>query len=245
MLGDLVRRAAPPAAARSSCRLVLDARPASAMTRFAASSTSARRRRARSSSPTSGIMISASELDALARGPRRGLEDRAHLHLVDLRDCDAQAAAAVAEHRVRLVQRVRRASRPLDATPARSRPRARSSSCGRNSCSGGSSRRIVTGSPSIARKMPSKSSRCIGRILSSAARRSSVGRRRGSSRAPRRCASRRRTCARCGRGRCPRRRSSRAVRASCRRVGVGADAQPAELVGPLEDRKQYATEPVG
>mmetsp|Transcript_17127 Transcript_17127/g.40886 ORF Transcript_17127/g.40886 Transcript_17127/m.40886 type:complete len:379 (+) Transcript_17127:738-1874(+) len=32
-------------------------------------------------------------------------------------------------------------------------------SCGRNSCSGGSSRRIVTGSPSIAAKMPSKSSR--------------------------------------------------------------------------------------
>src|SRR2546427_2935278 len=32
----------------------------------------------------------------------------------------------------------------------------------RNSCSGGSSRRIVTGSPSIARKMPTKSSRWKG-----------------------------------------------------------------------------------
>ncbi len=33
------------------------------------------------------------------------------------------------------------------------------SSCGRNSCSGGSSVRIVTGKPFIARKMPSKSAR--------------------------------------------------------------------------------------
>ena len=33
---------------------------------------------------------------------------------------------------------------------------------GRNSCSGGSSSRIVTGSPSIASRMPTKSSRCSG-----------------------------------------------------------------------------------
>ena len=33
---------------------------------------------------------------------------------------------------------------------------------GRNSCSGGSSRRTVTERPSIARRMPTKSSRCIG-----------------------------------------------------------------------------------
>ena len=38
----------------------------------------------------------------------------------------------------------------------------RSSRRGRNSCSGGSSVRIVTGSPSIALKTPAKSSRCIG-----------------------------------------------------------------------------------
>ena len=36
---------------------------------------------------------------------------------------------------------------------------ASSASCGRNSCSGGSSRRIVTGRPFIALKMPTKSSR--------------------------------------------------------------------------------------
>jgi len=33
-----------------------------------------------------------------------GLEDRAHLHLIDLGEGDAEAAAAVAEHRVKLVQ---------------------------------------------------------------------------------------------------------------------------------------------
>ncbi len=42
---------------------------------------------------------------------------------------------------------------------------------GRNSCRGGSSRRMVTGSPSMARKMPSKSSCCMGRILVRALRR--------------------------------------------------------------------------
>src|SRR5882724_130612 len=42
---------------------------------------------------------------------------------------------------------------------------------GRNSCSGGSSSRTVTGSPSIARKIPTKSSRWNGRSFSSAMRR--------------------------------------------------------------------------
>ena len=45
------------------------------------------------------------------------------------------------------------------------------SSCGTNSCSGGSSRRIVTGRPLISRNMPSKSPRCIGSSLASALRR--------------------------------------------------------------------------
>ncbi len=48
-----------------------------------------------------------------------------------------------------------------------------SSRSGRNSCSGGSSRRIVTGSPAIASKIPSKSACWIGSSRSSAARRSS------------------------------------------------------------------------
>mmetsp|Transcript_32478 Transcript_32478/g.51976 ORF Transcript_32478/g.51976 Transcript_32478/m.51976 type:complete len:481 (+) Transcript_32478:363-1805(+) len=49
-----------------------------------------------------------------------------------------------------------------------------SSPSGRNSCSGGSSRRMVTGSPSMARKMPSKSPRWNGSKSASAASRSGV-----------------------------------------------------------------------
>ncbi|MNS58099.1 hypothetical protein D3C72_910060 [compost metagenome] len=64
----------------------------------------------------------------------------------------------------------RMGSSPLTRRTATS---AISSSClGRNSWSGGSSRRIVTGNPAMAWKMPRKSSRCIGRSLSRAARRS-------------------------------------------------------------------------
>ena len=61
-------------------------------------------------------------------------------------------------------------------------------SVGRNSCSGGSSRRMVTGSPSMAVKMPTKSSRCKGssfaaasRVLASSAR---IMRRTASMRSP-------------------------------------------------------------
>ena len=42
------------------------------------------------------------------------------------------------------------------------------SSCGRNSCNGGSSRRIVTGSPFIALNSPAKSSRWNGKSFASA-----------------------------------------------------------------------------
>ena len=63
----------------------------------------------------------------------------------------------MAEHRVGLVQlgdaRGARLSR-LDAEPPAATSRSSSSSCGRNSCSGGSSRRIVTGRPSMISKMP-------------------------------------------------------------------------------------------
>ena len=93
-------------------------------------------------SGTTGAPVASAGLD-------RGLEDRARLHLGDLGIGDRQAAAAVAEHRVELVQlRGARASACRPRRPSPSRPRAISASvCGRNSCSGGSSRRIVTGRP--------------------------------------------------------------------------------------------------
>ena len=56
---------------------------------------------------------------------------------------------------------------------ARSSSTARSSLLGRNSCSGGSSSRIVTGRSAIASNSPSKSSVCSGSSSASAARRCS------------------------------------------------------------------------
>ena len=74
----------------------------------------------------------------------------------------------------------------LRPRPGRPRPRARCRS-GRNSCSGGSISRIVTGSPSIASRIPRKSSRCSGSSSASAAScRPRPRRRSGSPRAARR-----------------------------------------------------------
>ena len=77
-------------------------------------------------------------------------------------------------HAARAAPRPRRSARPV-ASAARSRASSTDSSSlrGRNSCSGGSSSRIVTGRPSIASKIPSKSARWSGSSSSSAARRSS------------------------------------------------------------------------
>ena len=79
----------------------------------------------------------------------------------DLGILDAEAAAAEAEHRVELVQLVHAVGDLLDGnaellgqvgllTPG---------VFGRNSCSGGSRKRIVAGRPFSALKMPKKSSR--------------------------------------------------------------------------------------
>ena len=90
---------------------------------------------------------------------RGRLEDRARLHLGDLRIDDAEAAAAEAEHGVELVQRLDARAHALDrdAELRRPTPADPASSCGRNSCSGGSMVRMVTGRPAMARKMPTKS----------------------------------------------------------------------------------------
>ena len=122
-----------------------------------------------------------------------------------------------------------RAARRRAGAAPRHRPRTprasasiSSGSCGRNSCSGGSSSRIVTGSPAMISNSSTKSWRCIGRILASAARRPSASSARIISRIAPGCGHRRRTCARCGTGRCPRRRSG----ARCgHRAGVSALAR--------------------
>ena len=103
----------------------------------------------------------------------------------------------------------------------------------RNSCSGGSSRRIVTGRPAIASNRPSKSSCWSGSSSASASRRSSsssamiIARIFGwRSSAMNMCSVRHRPM--------PSAPSSRAFFAPSRVVGVGAHLQAAELVGPLE-----------
>ena len=96
--------------------------------------------------------------------------------------------------------------------------------CGRNSCSGGSSRRIVTGSPSIASKIPSKSARCIGSSLASARRRPPSSRATIISRiAVIRSPSKNMCSVR--QSPMPSAPKPRAMRASCGRVGVRADLE--------------------
>ena len=80
----------------------------------------------------------------------------------------------MAEHRVELVQLASRGRRSLPRIGAHRASRLRRSPprlCGRNSCSGGSSRRMVTGRPAMISNSSTKSSRCIGSSLASAARR--------------------------------------------------------------------------
>ena len=144
------------------------------------------------------------------------------------RDDQAEPDAAQAEHRVllvhpahRLQQQPRRAAASSPLASATATLTDSSVRSGRNSCSGGSISRTVTGRPSIAAKIPTKSSRCSGSSASSAACRSSVvvgqdqpldelrGGRRG-------------TCARCGTARCPAAPNRRARAASS---GVSALAR--------------------
>ena len=166
-----------------------------------------------------------------------------------------EPAAAVAEHRVGLAQRVDLGDASRRARPcapglmpsASSRARSSSSSryslgLARNSCSGGSSRRMVTGSPSIARKMPMKSSRWKGRSLSSAACRAAgsaamiISRTIGMRSAAKNMCSVRTSPM-------PSAPNSRALRASSGRVGVGPHAERAVAVGPGQKLLELVAQP--
>jgi hypothetical protein len=65
----------------------------------------------------------------------------------------------MAEHRVELVQLVHAVDDLLDRDAELLREVGLLPSCGRNSCSGGSRKRMVAGKPFSALKMPKKSSR--------------------------------------------------------------------------------------
>ena len=190
-------------------------------------------------------MISSSggspERSRTARAARKIARD---LHLVDLRVEDRRAGTPrVPSIGFVSCSECTRSSVLLEllevvasARCARARPRcATSSTPGRNSCSGGSSRRIVTGRPAISSKRPSKSCCWSGSSSSSAARRSSsvsamiIARIFGwRSAAMNMCSVRQRPM--------PSAPNSRALRGVLGRVGVGAHAERAQLVGPAEHR---------
>ena len=107
----LARRSRPAVSAARGTSIMV---PTRYSTRHAAPSrmtSSATRRttaawslRARSTCPTSGIMISGTTFMPFAATSHGGLEDGARLHRGDLGIGDAEAAAAVPEHGVELVQ---------------------------------------------------------------------------------------------------------------------------------------------
>ena len=163
--------------------------------------------------PTSGIMISDARV-AARLAPRGGrLGDRPHLHgeqaghdqaephAAQARASgSARAAAATAASR-RSSSGVGLAASPRDGHLDRSSVRS-----GRNSCSGGSSSRTVTGSPSIASRISTKSL-ALQRQQLGQRRLALVGRVGQDQRARPARGARRGTCARCGTARCPRRRT--------------------------------------
>ena len=179
--GDLARRSARPGAPRSSCR------SAACTSTPSASQTSA--------STRSDLL--ADRLQLLHRADQRDhdlrprvaagllplarrLGDRPHLHGEQARGRPAPAGRRAA--RASGSARACRGRRPAGAgCPRRARPAPRrratrtdsSVRSGRNSCSGGSSSRTVTGRPSIASKISRKSCFCSGSRASSAACRSS------------------------------------------------------------------------
>ena len=94
----------------------------------------------------------------LCRGGDGGFEDGARLGLGDFRVENAKPAAAAAEHRIDLARLRTRSSTTLSGRSSlAAKARRRSGSAGRNSCKGGSSRRMVTGRPAMTRNISSKS----------------------------------------------------------------------------------------
>ena len=214
----------------------------------AASSASVATSRTQSSSSASsgsvtisGIMISTCGSPPAALARHRRLEDRLGLHPVQAGLDDPEAAAAGAEHRVGLPPELRGgeelAALGVELAPAR-RATSSSSTSGRNSCSGGSSRRMVTGRPSIASRMPTKSLRWSVSSSASAALSSD-----SSSARMIRCTSGQAVAEEHVLGAA----EADALGAEAPRhlrvlgqVGVGAHLHPAEAVGPAEQDRRTA-----
>ena len=114
-----------------------------------------------------------------------------------------------------------------------------SSPCGRNSCSGGSSSRIVTGSPFMISNSSTKSPRCIGRSLASALRRDFSSSARIISRTAWMRASSKNMCS-VRQSPMPSAPNLHGDARVGRRIGIGAHAELAHLVGPAHQRAELA-----
>ena len=161
-----------------------------------------------SSMPTMGIMISGMALMPLACDVAGGFDDGAHLGLVNLREGDAEAAAAVAQHGVELRQVLVAHGRRRTATHPAPMPLLhllRPCAAGTRAAAGPADESSPAGRPWRGRCPRSRSAASAGSW--SAPGGALPRHRRGSSRARRGCGPARRTCAPCGRDRCPRRRS--------------------------------------
>jgi hypothetical protein len=159
--------------------------------------------------PTSGIMISGTAWTLLLSHSIAASTMARHLHLQDLGVGHAQAAAAVAQHRVGFLvhghpaadrRDVRRIDHELSATSGM----AASRRAGGTRAAGGRAGGPSPASPCIAVKMPMKSSRWKGSsFLLRPPRRWASSSATIISRMASDTLATRRTCARCGTGRCP------------------------------------------
>ena len=161
----------------------------------------------------------------------RGAHDRPHLHLVDLGVQDAEPAAARAQHRVDLAQRLDPGAQALVGLVRPRRGRA-----GTRAAAGRAAGSSPAG-PSIASRMPSKSDCWNGSSLSSAARRPASSRARIISRMTGRRSSPKNMCS-------VRQRPMPCGAELARpagvlgRVGVRAHAEAAGVVGPRRDGRE-------
>ena len=113
------------------------------------------------------------------------------------------------------------------------------SPCGRNSCSGGSRSRIVTGSPCMITNSSTKSARCIGSSLASAARRDFSSSARIISRTARMRSSSKNMCS-VRQSPMPSAPNFKRHARIGRRVGIGAHAELAHRIGPAHQGRELA-----
>jgi len=117
------------------------------------------------------ISIMAADAGMWSAGRDRTLEGGQRLHLSNFRTRDREPHAAEAQRGSNSCNSTARRLTSTLAPTAAATSGISASVWGRNSCSGGSSSRIVTDSPLMMVKSSAKPARCMGRSLPSVARR--------------------------------------------------------------------------